>query len=101
MRPPGPEGTAGGPRRGERQRQLVRRLVDEGVNGGDLDVVDAVVARTYPGPTPGAGGRQSLKDLLIHYRSAVPDAHWTIDRQIAEGDTIVTLFTARGTHQGA
>jgi predicted ester cyclase len=30
----------------------------------------------------------------------VPDARWTIEEQIAEGDTVVTRFTARGTHQG-
>ncbi len=101
MRPPAPEMAAGRPRRGERHRHLVRRLVEEGVNGGNLDVVDAVVARTYPSPTPGVSGSQSLKDALTLYRGAVPDAHWTIDEQIVEGDTVVTCFTARGTQQGA
>jgi predicted ester cyclase len=79
----------------------VCRLVEEGVNGGNLDVVDAVVARTYPSLTAGSSGVQSLKDLLTLYRGAVPDAHWTIDDQIAEGNTVVTCFTARGTHRGA
>ncbi|MDB5077820.1 MAG: hypothetical protein JWO42_3999, partial [Chloroflexi bacterium] len=66
-----------------------------------LDVVDAVVARTYPSLTAGSSGAQSLKDVLALYRDAVPDVHWTIDDQIAEGNTVVTCFTARGTHRGA
>src|SRR2546423_941694 len=35
------------------------------------------------------------------YRGAVPDACWTVEQQVAEGDTVVTRFTARGTQQGA
>ena len=35
------------------------------------------------------------------YFTAFPDLHFTIEDQIAEGDRVVTRFTARGTHQGA
>ena len=34
------------------------------------------------------------------YKSAFPDAVCTVDDQIAEGDTVATRFTARGTHRG-
>jgi len=34
------------------------------------------------------------------YRTAFPDVHFTIEDQIAEGDRVVTRWTARGTHQG-
>ena len=34
------------------------------------------------------------------YRSAFPDMQLTIEDQIAEGDKVVTRWTARGTHQG-
>ncbi|MHC1766322.1 MAG: ester cyclase [Verrucomicrobiia bacterium] len=33
-------------------------------------------------------------------RQTYPDLHLTIDRQVAEGDWVVTLVTARGTHSG-
>ena len=34
------------------------------------------------------------------YRSAFPDMTLTIEQQISEGDTVVTRWTARGTHEG-
>ena len=34
------------------------------------------------------------------YRSAFPDIQFTIEDLIAEGDKIVTRYTARGTHRG-
>jgi len=83
-----------------RHKALVRQLVEEGVNHGHLEVVDAVLAPTYRAPLPDGSGPQSVKELLSLYRRAVPDAQWTIEEQIAEGDTVVTRFTARGTHQG-
>ena len=35
------------------------------------------------------------------FRSAIPDLNNTIEEQIAEGHTVVTLVTTRGTHKGA
>ena len=34
------------------------------------------------------------------YRNAFPDLHFTIDEQIAEGDKVVTRWTAHGTNKG-
>ena len=34
------------------------------------------------------------------YRAAFPDLSMTIEHQVAEGDYVVTRWTARGTHQG-
>ena len=34
------------------------------------------------------------------YRKAFPDLRITIDEQIAEGETVVTRWTATGTHEG-
>ena len=34
------------------------------------------------------------------YRTAFPDAQYTIEDQIAEGDTVMTRWSGRGTHQG-
>ena len=34
------------------------------------------------------------------YRSAFPDAHFTIEDQIVEGDKVVTRYTATGTQKG-
>jgi predicted ester cyclase len=33
-------------------------------------------------------------------RAAFPDLHYAVEDQIAEGDKVVTRYTASGTHQG-
>jgi predicted ester cyclase len=34
------------------------------------------------------------------FRNAVPDLTHTVGEQVAEGDKVVTRYTASGTHQG-
>jgi steroid delta-isomerase-like uncharacterized protein len=43
-----------------------------------------------------AGGKQ----LMTAFWTAFPDAHWTVEDLIAEGDKVVSRFTWRATHQG-
>ena len=38
---------------------------------------------------------------MLGVRQTYPDLHLTIDRQVAEGDWVVTQVTARGTHRGS
>ncbi len=38
---------------------------------------------------------------MLGVRQTFPDLQLTVDRQIAEGDWVVTCVTARGTHVGA
>ena len=45
-------------------------------------------------------GRDAFKGFLAAYRRAFPDAHSTVEAQVAEGDTVVTRWRARGRHDG-
>jgi steroid delta-isomerase-like uncharacterized protein len=45
-------------------------------------------------------GRDGYRTLVSMYRNAFPDMTLTVDRLIAEDDTVVTRWTAHGTHQG-
>jgi predicted ester cyclase len=77
---------------------LVRRVVEEAGNNGDLAVLDNVLAPpTARGDTPAWAG---LRDLLAAFRDAVPDARWTIVQQIGAGDTVVTRLVVQGTFSG-
>ncbi len=40
-----------------------------------------------------------MRQLIGTYQSAFPDAHWTVESQIAEGNTVATRWNARGTHR--
>ena len=54
-----------------------------------------------PGALPGIpSGPEGTKMLITAYRNAFPDIHFTIDEQVAEGNTVVTRWTGQGTHNG-
>jgi len=88
----------------EENKAMDRRFYEEVWNGGNLAVVDEFVAANYvdhdPQPTGALEGVEGIKQSVTMYRTAFPDAHFTIEDQIAEGDLLVTRWRARGTHQG-
>src|SRR5215207_6628387 len=75
----------------ERNKAVVRRLVDEVLNGGRLEVVDELYA---PALAPEA------KAWITPFRASFPDVHMEVIELIAEGDTVVGRFTCSGTHLG-
>jgi steroid delta-isomerase-like uncharacterized protein len=44
-------------------------------------------------------GLEVYKQFILMYFTAFPDSRFTIEDLIAEGDTVVVRYTARGTHQ--
>ena len=84
-------------------KNIVRRLVEEAWNAGDLTVVDLLTAPTYVDHTEPPSwpvGPAGLKQAVSHNRLAFPDLHYAIDEMIAEDDRVLTRWTMRGTHQG-
>src|SRR5215211_7899335 len=43
---------------------------------------------------------EGLKQFVSMIRSAIPDLHITLEDDIAEGDKVVSRWSAQGTHQG-
>jgi steroid delta-isomerase-like uncharacterized protein len=89
----------------QENKRISRRIAEEGFSQGKEDVFDELVAENFVNHDPSAppdlpSGREGLKELARFYRSAFPDAQLTIDDQVAEGDRVVTRYTARGTHRG-
>ncbi len=89
----------------EQHKAMDRRVYEEVWNGGNLAVIDELVAANYVDhdqePTGALEGLEGLKQSVTMYRTAFPDVHFTVEDQIAEGDRVVTRWTARGTHQDA
>jgi predicted ester cyclase len=86
----------------EENKARLQRLFAEGVNRGDLDVLDEVLSPTYvnynlPAPTPGSDG---FKQVVTMFRTAFPDLAVTVEEVIAEGDKVATRGSWRGTHHG-
>ena len=88
----------------DQNKAIARRFFEEIVNAKRLGVADEIFAadHTYLDPSsPMVGpGPEGQKQLIGMYLAAYPDLHHTIEGQIAEGDTVVTRWTARGTQQG-
>jgi predicted ester cyclase len=90
---------------------LVRRVVEEACNQGDLAVLDDLLASSAhlgllsrqdrrPEATSDEPPWGRLRELLTAFRAAVPDAHWTILEQVAAGETVVTRLEVRGSFSG-
>ena len=89
----------------ETNKTVSRRLFEEVWNKGNLAVLNELIANDHvnsgPGTLPGLPtGPEGAKQFVMMYRNAFPDTHFTIDEQIAEGDKVVTRWTAHGTHKG-
>jgi steroid delta-isomerase-like uncharacterized protein len=82
---------------------IVRRLIKEAQEGGNLGVIDELMADDFVDHTPLPGlppTRDGVRMLFAGLRAAFPDLTVTIDEQIADGEKVATRKTFRGTHQG-
>jgi len=76
----------------EANKALVRRLIDEVLNGGNLELIDELYA---PALAPAA------RRWITPFRASFPDVHMEIQELIAEDDKVVGRFTCSATHLGA
>ena len=73
-------------------------------SSSDWDKLDELLAENYvthtklPGVTP---DREGMKQWMMGVKSAFPDVQFTVEQQVAEGDLVVTRWSAIGTHEGA
>src|SRR5713226_7625837 len=88
----------------EQNKAIVRRLFEELWNQGNLSLADQLFTPNYThhdSSSPDFGhGPESERKRATLYRTAFPDLHLTIEDIIAEGDTVMTRWTCRGTHKG-
>lgn len=82
---------------------LVRRFFDEVWSTGDLSRRDAFLAAGYAGHIAGSVepiDRDGWSAWFRGFRIAFPDARFTVEDMLAEGDRVAARLTMRGTHLG-
>ena len=88
----------------EDNKAAARRVVEEGFNQGNLDVIEEVVGEGFVGHDPvdpeDTVGIEGIKTRVEIYRGAFPDLEVSIQEIVAEGDLVATRWIARGTHEG-
>src|ERR671920_2182790 len=79
---------------------LVRRFLEAHANG-DLEALEGMLAPDFvnhnllPGQAPGLEG---YLRSFTEYHAAFSNTHYDIEKQVAEGDEVMTIFTASSTH---
>jgi len=88
----------------EDNKAMVRRLIEDVWNKGNLPLADELIASTYTGhdpSTPELGrGPELEKKKVTLYRTAFPNLRVDIEDMIAEREMVVARWTIRGTHKG-
>ena len=90
----------------EENKALVQRLFEaynEAFSKQNLAGVEELCAPNYVYHGPAGFGDMDLaamKQAMPAFFTAFPDAHYTVEDLIAEGDKVVSRFTAHATHRG-
>ena len=87
----------------EQNKLVIRRYIEEIVNTGNVGRIGEFVSADYVEVYRGVRspvGPDGAREHVLGVRRTYPDLHLTIDRQIAEGEWVVTQVTAKGTHMG-
>jgi predicted ester cyclase len=80
---------------------LIRRMFDEVINLGKIDVVDELFDPDFETVTPqGTFDRDGFKAYVTQWRTGFPDVHCEVSDVIEEGDRIAWRVRATGTHTG-
>jgi len=88
----------------EKNKAVVRRYLEEMVNGAAYALAEELIAPDYINHTAGGGigsGRTGYVQGLRALHTAFPDWHVTIEDMVPEGDIVMDRFTLRATHTGS
>lgn len=87
----------------EINKALARRWFDEVINRRNLDAIAETYAADYVHHGPGGvdmEGLDAARAVAASILAASSDRHAVVERQVAEGDWVVTQFTSSGRHTG-
>jgi len=89
----------------EENKAIVRRMIEDAWNKGNMAVVDEIVPTSYIGHDPSypmpIQGPEGFKQWVSIARAAFPDFQITVEDMIAEGDKVVGRISIRGTNTGS
>jgi serine phosphatase RsbU (regulator of sigma subunit)/predicted ester cyclase len=84
----------------EKNKALVRRFLEAHAKG-DLDALEEMLAPDFVNHNLLPGQEPDLEGYLrsfTQYHAAFSDTHYVIEKQVAEGDEVMTIFTASSIH---
>jgi predicted ester cyclase len=85
-------------------KAISRQMIDEVWNKGNMEFFAETIYPNAgihdPENVNVHGGLDFAREIISMYRTAFPDIQFTVEEQVAEGDMVVTRWSARGTHLG-
>lgn len=87
----------------DENKALVRLLIDEVWNRGNLEKIDELLSPEYTLHISAAGvrtDREGYRGAVKAYRDAFSGFQFLIEDMMAEGDKVIIRWTIRGTHTG-
>ena len=81
-------------------KAIIRKYIEEVENTGDVSRISDFISEEYTEIYEGERypiGIQGAVDHVLGIRRVFPDMKLTIEKQISEGDTVVTVFSVTGT----
>jgi predicted ester cyclase len=87
----------------EQNKTIMKRMIEEIWNRGNLRVADELFAPEHTSPSAPnlPPGSESVKMLARMFREAMPDYHMNVDMIVADENQVAARFTQSGTHTGA
>jgi predicted ester cyclase len=83
----------------EQNKAVVRRFMTEILAGGNIALVDELLAPNYVNRATGTD-REATKGVFTALRGALPGLRFQIENLVAEGDAVVARFTMEATLAG-
>ena len=75
----------------EANKAVVRRYIEEVLNGGRIELIDELFAPDM---------REQVRGIAVNIRANFPDMHERIETLICEGDTVAAFWILTGTQRG-
>ena len=72
----------------DRNKAVVRRFIKEVLSGGNIDLIDELLAPDYVNPSMGVTNRTGFKAVVSGLNASVPTRDFEIADLVAEGDSV-------------
>jgi steroid delta-isomerase-like uncharacterized protein len=83
-------------------KSIIRRLAEEVIQDGNIDLVPEIFASDYVAHDPSnptrSGGHEGARQFIATLHAGLSDIGYTVERMIAEGDQVWYRFRLSGLH---
>ena len=73
----------------DQNKTVVRRFITEVLGGGNVNVMEELLAPNYVNASMGVNNRDGFKAVITGLKAAMPKREFEISNLIAEGDSVV------------